>query len=101
MYFASDRREATKEENPRAKFGELGKILGAAWNALDAEGRKVSIRSLSISACLARPWQRRAEGLCPHYPSIDTMNALNAGSRTRNRQKRTSSATRRRRLFTR
>jgi HMG (high mobility group) box len=46
MYFAQDRREATKQEHPRAKFGELGKILGAAWNSMDAGEKKVGDSSL-------------------------------------------------------
>jgi len=39
MFFAKDNRARIKAENPGATFGEIGKAVGAAWNAMDAEER--------------------------------------------------------------
>jgi hypothetical protein len=42
MIFSSENRAIKKEENPNATFGQLGKILGAAWNELSDEDKKVT-----------------------------------------------------------
>jgi hypothetical protein len=41
MFFAQDKREVMKAEHPSAKFGDLGKMLGAAWNELEGDDKKV------------------------------------------------------------
>jgi len=38
--FSKKNRAQIKTDNPAATFGELGKLVGAAWGALDAEGKK-------------------------------------------------------------
>ncbi|KAF9264535.1 hypothetical protein L218DRAFT_862558, partial [Marasmius fiardii PR-910] len=40
MLFSQDWRERIKEENPEASFGEIGKLLGAKWRALDDDEKK-------------------------------------------------------------
>ncbi|KAK3679356.1 Non-histone chromosomal protein 6 [Recurvomyces mirabilis] len=35
MFFANDQREKVREENPGIKFGEVGKVLGERWKALN------------------------------------------------------------------
>jgi hypothetical protein len=42
ILFCTEKRAATKAANPGASFGELGKLLGAQWAALDEKGRAVS-----------------------------------------------------------
>ena len=41
MFFSQEERPRMKEENPDASFGELGKLLGAAWKELDETDRCV------------------------------------------------------------
>jgi structure-specific recognition protein 1 len=41
MYYSQANRPLVKKENPDAGFGEIGKILGEQWKALDAAGKKV------------------------------------------------------------
>ncbi|RKP09194.1 Nhp6bp [Thamnocephalis sphaerospora] len=40
MFFATDNRPRVKEENPDAQFGEIGKILGKEWKAMDEKDKK-------------------------------------------------------------
>jgi len=40
MIFCNENRPIVKEENPDAKFGEMGKLLGAKWKELSEEGKK-------------------------------------------------------------
>ncbi len=40
MLFAKEKREGIKEANPDASFGELGKLVGAAFKALTADEKK-------------------------------------------------------------
>ena len=40
MAFATEMRPSIKAANPSASFGELGKLMGAAWSAMDAAGKK-------------------------------------------------------------
>ncbi|KAG0751912.1 hypothetical protein G6F57_017189 [Rhizopus arrhizus] len=40
MFFSQDQRPNVKEENPKASFGEIGKILGERWKALSEEEKK-------------------------------------------------------------
>lgn len=42
IVFCGEKRDQVKAENPDATFGEIGKILGAKWAALDDKGRAVS-----------------------------------------------------------
>ncbi|KAK3073252.1 Non-histone chromosomal protein 6 [Teratosphaeriaceae sp. CCFEE 6253] len=35
MFFANDQRDKVREENPGIKFGEVGKLLGERWKALN------------------------------------------------------------------
>lgn len=44
MYYSQAQRNNTKEANPEATFGELGKIMGAAWKSMSDEQKKVSTR---------------------------------------------------------
>ncbi|KAF2084958.1 non-histone chromosomal protein 6 [Saccharata proteae CBS 121410] len=39
MFFANDQREKVREENPGIKFGEVGKLLGERWKALNEKQR--------------------------------------------------------------
>ena len=41
MYYSQANRPLVKKENPDAGFGEIGKILGEQWKALDASSKKV------------------------------------------------------------
>ena len=41
MYYSQAQRNATKEANPDATFGELGKIMGAAWKEMTEDDKKV------------------------------------------------------------
>jgi len=34
MFFANDRREKVREDNPGIKFGDVGKMLGEQWKSL-------------------------------------------------------------------
>jgi len=40
MFFANDQRETVREENPGISFGQVGKVLGDKWKALDEKGRQ-------------------------------------------------------------
>ncbi|KAH7103682.1 high mobility group box domain-containing protein [Auriculariales sp. MPI-PUGE-AT-0066] len=40
MFFVQDNRENIKEENPDAKFGEIGKLLGARWKEMTDADKK-------------------------------------------------------------
>ncbi|CAO3699883.1 hypothetical protein G6F70_007185 [Rhizopus microsporus] len=40
MFFSQANREKVIKENPGAKFGEIGKILGARWKELSDEEKK-------------------------------------------------------------
>lgn len=39
MFFASDTRESVRSENPDITFGQIGKVLGEKWKALNEEDR--------------------------------------------------------------
>jgi hypothetical protein len=41
LLYSSSVREEVKKENPEAAFGEIGKLIGARWQALDADAKKV------------------------------------------------------------
>ncbi|KAL9609052.1 MAG: hypothetical protein Q9167_006150 [Letrouitia subvulpina] len=40
MFFANDNREAVREENPGISFGQVGKVLGEKWKALNPKQRE-------------------------------------------------------------
>ncbi|EIE79999.1 hypothetical protein G6F46_001817 [Rhizopus delemar] len=40
MFFSQANREKVIKENPEAKFGEIGKILGAKWKEMTEEEKK-------------------------------------------------------------
>jgi len=40
MLFSQSKRPEIKAKNPNATFGELGKLLGEAWKAIDEEDKK-------------------------------------------------------------
>ncbi|KAF2852881.1 hypothetical protein T440DRAFT_391832 [Plenodomus tracheiphilus IPT5] len=39
MFFANEQREKVREDNPGIKFGEVGKVLGEKWKALNEKQR--------------------------------------------------------------
>jgi len=39
MFFANEQRENVREENPGISFGQVGKILGERWKALNDKQR--------------------------------------------------------------
>lgn len=39
MFFANEQRENVREENPGVSFGQVGKILGERWKALNDKQR--------------------------------------------------------------
>ena len=41
MFFFKENRERIKSENPEAEFGEIGKLIGAEWKALDEDQKAV------------------------------------------------------------
>ncbi len=42
IIFSNEQREAVKKANPKATFGETGKLLGAQWSALSDSAKAVS-----------------------------------------------------------
>ncbi|EMD60960.1 hypothetical protein COCSADRAFT_98214 [Bipolaris sorokiniana ND90Pr] len=40
MFFANEQREKVREDNPGIKFGEVGKLLGEKWKALNEKQRQ-------------------------------------------------------------
>ncbi|CAO1635030.1 unnamed protein product [Jaminaea pallidilutea] len=40
MFFSQDQREKTKNDNPNATFGEIGRILGATWKEMSDAQKK-------------------------------------------------------------
>lgn len=42
IVFFNEQREATKNANPSASFGELGRILGVVWKGMDDKAKAVS-----------------------------------------------------------
>ncbi|TIC93570.1 Non-histone chromosomal protein 6 [Colletotrichum higginsianum] len=40
MFFANEQRENVREENPGISFGQVGKILGERWKALNEKQRQ-------------------------------------------------------------
>ena len=41
MFYSNAMRTKTKEENPEATFGDIGKLIGAAWKEVTGEERAV------------------------------------------------------------
>jgi hypothetical protein len=39
MFFANEQRDKVREDNPGIKFGEVGKVLGEKWKALNEKQR--------------------------------------------------------------
>ncbi|ODV86360.1 hypothetical protein CANARDRAFT_27588 [[Candida] arabinofermentans NRRL YB-2248] len=39
MFFANEQRDIVRAENPGIAFGQIGKILGERWKALDGPGK--------------------------------------------------------------
>ncbi|KAL9130882.1 MAG: hypothetical protein Q9217_001032 [Psora testacea] len=39
MFFANENRDSVREENPGISFGQVGKVLGERWKALNATQR--------------------------------------------------------------
>ncbi|KAH8652805.1 high mobility group box domain-containing protein, partial [Tricladium varicosporioides] len=39
MFFANEQRENVREENPGISFGQVGKVLGERWKALNDKQR--------------------------------------------------------------
>ncbi|KAF3483801.1 non-histone chromosomal protein 6 [Arthroderma uncinatum] len=39
MFFANEQRESVREENPNITFGQVGKVLGERWKALNDKQR--------------------------------------------------------------
>ncbi|KAJ9667999.1 Non-histone chromosomal protein 6 [Coniosporium apollinis] len=39
MFFANEQREKVREDNPGIKFGDVGKMLGEKWKALNDKQR--------------------------------------------------------------
>jgi len=39
MFFANEQRENVRDENPGISFGQVGKVLGDRWKALDEKQR--------------------------------------------------------------
>lgn len=42
MFFATDHREIIRIENPNAKFGDVGKLLGERWKNADDKMKEVT-----------------------------------------------------------
>ncbi len=42
IIFCTEKRPEVKDQNPNASFGELGKILGQLWGAMDEKAKAVS-----------------------------------------------------------
>ncbi|RAL15410.1 high-mobility group nucleosome-binding protein [Aspergillus homomorphus CBS 101889] len=40
MFFANDNREKVREDNPGISFGQVGKMLGERWKALNDTDRR-------------------------------------------------------------
>ncbi|MCJ1343415.1 Non-histone chromosomal protein 6 [Peltigera leucophlebia] len=40
MFFANEQRDNVREENPGISFGEVGKVLGQRWKALNTKQRE-------------------------------------------------------------
>ncbi|KAG9232909.1 high mobility group box domain-containing protein [Amylocarpus encephaloides] len=40
MFFANEQRENVREENPGISFGQVGKVLGERWKALNKTQRE-------------------------------------------------------------
>ncbi|KAL9002803.1 MAG: hypothetical protein Q9188_004288 [Gyalolechia gomerana] len=40
MFFANDNRDTVREENPGISFGQVGKVLGEKWKALNSKQRE-------------------------------------------------------------
>ncbi|KAL8736962.1 MAG: hypothetical protein Q9181_002158 [Wetmoreana brouardii] len=40
MFFANENRESVREENPGITFGQVGKVLGEKWKALNSKQRE-------------------------------------------------------------
>ncbi|KAI4131418.1 MAG: hypothetical protein LQ347_002998 [Umbilicaria vellea] len=40
MFFANEQRDNVREENPGISFGQVGKVLGERWKALNSKQRE-------------------------------------------------------------
>ncbi|KAA6407888.1 MAG: hypothetical protein FRX48_08239 [Lasallia pustulata] len=40
MFFANEQRDNVREENPGISFGQVGKVLGERWKALNTKQRE-------------------------------------------------------------
>jgi hypothetical protein len=41
MIFSQENRQKVKDENPKATFGEMGKLLGAKWKETSEKDKEV------------------------------------------------------------
>ena len=46
IIFCTEKRTEIKEANPEATFGELGKLLGAAWGAMDEKALMAGMNNM-------------------------------------------------------
>lgn len=58
IVFFNEQREATKNANPSASFGELGRILGVVWKGMDDKAKAVCTAllctaSFSVADCIS------------------------------------------------
>lgn len=40
MFFANDKRDQVRADNPGISFGQIGKLLGEKWKSMDATDRE-------------------------------------------------------------
>lgn len=53
MFFSQAKRKEVKEENPDASFGEIGKMLGAAWKEVsDADKKPFEDQAKADKVCV-------------------------------------------------
>eukprot|EP00798_Chlamydomonas_sp_ICE-L_P024618 gene24618-10239_t len=49
MYFSSENRERVKKENPEATFGDMGKLLGTEWKAMEGTDGKAKYEEMAAA----------------------------------------------------
>ena len=66
IQFSNEKRKEVQEANPKAGFGEMGKLLGKMWRGLsDAEKSKYVSTKTRAKRALAKPERDSAKGAKP------------------------------------
>lgn len=70
MFFANEQRENVREENPGISFGQVGKILGERWKALNDKQRAPYEAKAAADKKRYEDEKQAYNVRCPHAPPL-------------------------------